>query len=102
MLTAMTGRATASPARPAVVHHSSQGMFAIRQGEWKLIEGRGSGGFTEPRKITAKPGEPAGELYNLFEDPSEADNRYLRESARVAELTNLLNQYRRQNHSRPM
>jgi arylsulfatase A-like enzyme len=102
MLAAMTGRASPMPLRPAVVHHSSQGMFAIRQGQWKLIEGRGSGGFTEPRKIEPKPGEAAGELYNLFEDPTESDNRYLRETARVAELANLLNQYRSQNHSRPL
>jgi arylsulfatase A-like enzyme len=102
MLAAMTGRPSTMPTRPAVVHHSSQGMFAIRQGHWKLIEGRGSGGFSDPRKIDPQPGEPVGELYNLSEDASEADNRYLRESALVAELTNLLNQYRRQSHSRPL
>ena len=28
--------------REATVHHSSRGLFAIRQGRWKLIEGRGA------------------------------------------------------------
>ena len=35
--------------RPAVIHHSSAGMFAIREGAWKLVLGNGSGGRQKPR-----------------------------------------------------
>jgi arylsulfatase A-like enzyme len=36
-------------ARPPVIHHSSSGMFAIRDGDWKLVLGNGSGGRQQPR-----------------------------------------------------
>ncbi|MDC0312123.1 sulfatase, partial [bacterium] len=39
--------------RPFAIHHSLFGMFAIRKGDWKLVEGRGSGGFTQPRTLDA-------------------------------------------------
>ena len=59
-----------------IVHHSSRGHFAIREGDWKLIEKRGSGGFSTPATYEPKPGEPAGQLYNLKEDLSETMNVY--------------------------
>jgi arylsulfatase A-like enzyme len=63
--------------RDPVIHHSSRGMFAIREGNWKLIEGLGSGGFTQPVTVEQEEGGPAGQLYNLAEDPSETTNLYL-------------------------
>lgn len=88
------------PIREAIVHHSADGMFAIRQGEWKLVEGRGSGGFTRPVRIEPQPGEPAGELYNLARDPAESENVYGRHPNVVARLAALLEKYRTQGHSR--
>jgi arylsulfatase A len=35
-------------------------MFAIRDGEWKLIDGLGSGGFTDPMRIEHNNTLPAG------------------------------------------
>jgi hypothetical protein len=77
-------------------------MFAIRQGDWKLILGRGSGGFSEPRKYEPKAGEPVGELYNLAKDPSEEENLYLAQPDRVRAMTALLERYRKEGYSRPM
>lgn len=54
--------------RPPVVHHSVSGMFAIRDGRWKLVAGNGSGGREKPK------GEPFGRPYHLYDleaDPSE-------------------------------
>ena len=54
--------------RTPVIHHSVSGMFAIRDGKWKLVAGNGSGGREEPK------GEPFGrpyQLYDLEADPSE-------------------------------
>ena len=79
---------------PAVIHHSSQGMFAIRKGDWKLIEGRGSGGFTEPVSIEPGEGEPIGQLYNLKEDPSETKNLYQEKPDVVEELLQTLREIR--------
>ena len=77
--------------RTSAVHHSARGMFAIRRGDWKLIEGRGSGGFTVPRSID----EPGGQLYNLAEDPRETRNLYAERPGIVSELRELLRETRR-------
>jgi len=74
ILPALLGKKLDKPIREAIVHHSLSGMFSIRRGNWKLILGRGSGGFTKPKTIKPKPGEPKGQLYNLAEDPAEAQN----------------------------
>ena len=55
-----------------VIHHSSAGHFAIRYGDWKMIEKRGSGGFTPPSKLLTPPGETPERLFNLKQDPSES------------------------------
>ena len=89
------------PIRDAVVHHSAAGMFAIRKGNWKLILGRGSGGFSLPRKIKPKPGEAQGQLYDLSKDPSEQRNLYLKHPQVVKSLTALLDGYKKNGHSRP-
>ena len=69
-----------------IVHHSSQGFFALRKGDWKLIDKRGSGGFSIPVVVEPKVGEPVGQLYNLAEDPSETNNLYNEEPELVKEL----------------
>ena len=62
--------------RPPVIHHSGSGKFAIRDGDWKLIEGLGSGGFSTPVNPEPKPGEPKDQLYNLNRDPGENQNLF--------------------------
>src|SRR5690606_37373076 len=69
-----------------IVHHSSMGFFALRKGDWKLIEKRGSGGFSEPVVVEPKAGEPVGALYNMVEDPSETHNLYNEKPQLVKEL----------------
>lgn len=73
--------------RSVSIHHTLSGMFAIRAGDWKLITNRGSGGFSRPRTVPVKEGEPVGQLYNLKKDPFETSNIYLDHPAKVAELT---------------
>jgi arylsulfatase A len=59
--------------RKPVVHHSAAGMFAVRDGDWKLVLGNGSGGRETPRGRRFK--RPF-RLYNLAEDPGETQDRY--------------------------
>ncbi|NQU51137.1 MAG: arylsulfatase [Bacteroidetes bacterium] len=80
--------------RPPVIHHSSQGKFAIRIGDWKFIEDLGSGGFSEPKNPEPVPGGPLGQLYNLKTDPQETENLYLEQSERVKEMTLKLQEIR--------
>jgi len=89
------------PVREAAVHHAGRGMFAIRKGDWKLILGLGTGGFTEPwGHIEPKPGEAAGQLYNLADDPAETNNLWLEKPDIVEELSTLLEEYKRSGRSR--
>ncbi len=73
--------------RDHMIHHSGQGIFSIRMGDWKLILGKDSGGFT---RYTAPDGSPPGQLYNLKVDPQEQTNLYDLEPTIVSELQNRL------------
>ena len=69
--------------RPPVIHHSSGGMFAIREGDWKLILGNGSGGRQQPRgKAFSKPYI----LSNIREDQAETKNHAKTEPKTVSRL----------------
>ncbi len=99
---ALRGEFLDGPIREAVVHHSINGVFAIRQGPWKLIEGLGSGGFTHPVFVEPGPGEPSGQLYHLGDDPGETNNLYAMHPEVVERLSALLDRYREQGYSRPL
>jgi arylsulfatase A-like enzyme len=90
------------PIRPDIIHHSINGMFSIRRGEWKLEEGLGSGGFSPPAKVAPAPGGPKGQLYNLAKDPAELNNVYQKYPDIVDNLATLLQQYKDQGHTRPL
>ena len=57
--------------RPAIIHHSINGTFAIRKGIWKLILSNGSGGREIP---TGKPFQRPFQLFNMKVDPQETYN----------------------------
>lgn len=90
ILPVLLGKTKTVPKQLAVVVHSSRGLFAVRKGDWKLIEGKGSGGFSVPFDEKAIQSEVPGQLYNLRADTAETANQYAKESAKVAELTLLL------------
>ena len=88
--------------RPATVHHSVNGSFAIRQGDWKLILGAGSCGWSFPR-----PNDPAidtlppFQLYNLKEDVGEQKNLIKEQADKAEALKKLLIQYIENGRSTP-
>jgi arylsulfatase A len=88
LLPALFGVERDKPVREEVIHHSMDGLFSIRRGRWKLILGLGAGGFSgeirEPEE-----GEPAGQLYDLVNDPQEEKNLYELYPEIVEELTRL-------------
>ena len=71
-------QAESEPVRGPIVMSPAAGdsMMMIRSGDWKLISGLGSGGFSKPKKLKPTPGEPSGQLYNLRNDISETSNVY--------------------------
>lgn len=101
---ALMGKPPAARMDHGLVLHSSGGRFAIRQDEWKLVDGRGAGGMRYGKElpdVTPAPGEPAVELYNLAEDPGETKNLAAKESAVVDRLVKLLRKYQAEGRSRP-
>lgn len=91
------------PIREAVVHHSINGSFSIRQGKWKLELCRDSGGWCEPR-----PGSklaktlPPIQLYDMEKDVKEQKNIYREHPEVVKKLTALLEQYKKSGRSIPI
>jgi hypothetical protein len=87
-------------------------MFAIQKGDWKLVDGKGSGGFasladrelkkTNPKKFQELRAKlPPVQLYNLAKDPGETTNLYKQHPEIVKELKGLLTRYKNQGYSRP-
>lgn len=74
------------PSDRAIVHHSANGLFAVRQGDWKYIDGKGSGGWSKGGEDDPSPGQ----LYNLREDPVESINLYAQYPEKVRAMQVLL------------
>lgn len=98
LLPVLKGKAS-RPVRDSIIHHSINGVFSIRKGDWKLELGLGSGGFTVPAKEEPVPGGPIGQLYNLAVDPGETNNLWLERQDVVKSLTSLLDQQKAQGFS---
>lgn len=108
ILPALLGEKHDRPLREATVHHSGQGKFAIRRGDWVLIlaptgdDNRKNGEpawFQTDRGYTAHT--EAGELFNLKADPTQKNNIYATETAKVHELASLMEKYVADGRSTP-
>ena len=101
ILPALKG-ADKAPLREAVVHHSINGSFAVRQGDWKLELCADSGGWTAPAPGSAEAKLlPDTQLYNLSSEIAETNNLQAKHPAVVARLTKLLEQYIANGRSTP-
>ncbi len=82
------------PLREALVHHSINGSFSIRQGNWKLELCADSGGWSPPRP-GSKPAQslPAVQLYDLATDIGEKQNVQAEHPEIVGRLRALLEKY---------
>ncbi|HEX4029493.1 MAG TPA: arylsulfatase [Terracidiphilus sp.] len=86
--------------RKTIVDASIDGMLTIREGDWKLELGLGSGGFSSPKRVQPAPDGVQGQLYNLADDPHEYYNQWAKRPEIVQRLTSLLNQYEQSGRSR--
>jgi len=94
----LLGTELKGPKRDAVIHHSINGLFAIRSGKWKLVDGTGSGGWS------GKGDGLPGQLYDLKADPGEKKNLYNDPEYEdvINNLKALLARYKTQGCSRPI
>lgn len=95
LLPTLLGGEDAQSARDYTVQQACS-VFSIRQGPWKYLDHRGSGGNSydsaELRPFSlpdTAPGAP-GQLYNLADDPGETNNLYFKHPAVVRQLKSLL------------
>jgi len=101
ILPALMGNPIA-PVREAIVHHSINGRFAVRQANWKLELCPGSGGWGKPGDADAKAqGLPEVQLYDLGTDIGETNNVQAEHPEVVARLRNLLDQFIANGRSTP-
>ncbi len=87
---------TNAPRRPAVVHHSANGTFAVREGNWKLVLSSGSGGREKPK---GKPGQKPFCLFDMKSDPSERNDVSTQFPIHVKRLEALLQKFIDEGHS---
>jgi arylsulfatase A-like enzyme len=108
ILPVLLGNAGSTPVREATVHHSASGKFAIRRGDWVLIDApsgddnrkRGEPEwFKQERGYTAR--DQPGELFDLRQDLAERRNLYAERPEVVRALKELLEKYKREGRSTP-
>jgi len=93
LLPALLGTAD-HPLHEAIVHHSINGSFSIRQGNWKLELCSGSGGWSDPKPNSAEAKKaPPVQLYDLSQDIGERTNVQAEHTEVVDRLTRLLEKY---------
>lgn len=91
-----------APVREAIVHHSINGSFSIRQANWKLELCPDSGGWSAPRPDSAgAKGLPPIQLYDMTNDVGETKNVQAEHPEIVARLTALLEKYVAEGRSTP-
>ncbi len=108
LLPVLLGEKSDHSARPATVHHAASGKFAIRRGDWVLIDaptGDDNGAKGEPKWLKDErgyaPHNLAGELFNVRDDLSERRNQFAEHPEIVRELKDLLEKYKSDGRSTP-
>lgn len=100
-LPAFLGTKDAPPTRDHMFVHSSDGVFAIRKGPWKCIEGVPVSDIKAGvRKAHADQFKP--QLYNVKDDPAETTDVSAQHPEVVKELSALVNRYRDGGYSREL
>jgi arylsulfatase A len=96
------------PVRDFTIHQTSTLELAIRQGDWKYLDHKGSGGNNYAKKpelrkliIPDTAPETPGQLYNLAEDPGEAVNLAEKFPEKSMALKKLLDEARESGRSVP-
>jgi len=89
------------PIRGDMITHSADGVFAIRQGPWKWVEGVPVDEI-KPGARKARAAEHKPQLYNVAEDPAETKEVSAEHPEVVQQLRALLNRYRDGGYSREL
>ncbi len=109
MLPAMMGTQKKEESiRPYLLTQSFRGEFQIRQGKWKYLDHKGSGGNNYESDLLKRYALPEtapdaeGQLFNLETDPGETTNLYYLEAEKRKELQQILLQSKTSGRSAPL
>ncbi|MDD7983634.1 hypothetical protein PQO01_01560 [Lentisphaera marina] len=108
MLDIFMGQTPSAPVREATVQNTKKDIYAIRRGDWVLLDtstGHHSGVKSEYLKkhgFHAINRKAPGLLYNLKNDLSQKSNVYDQHPEIVKELKDLLKSYRNGTRSAPI
>ncbi len=99
ILPIFTGQDYKQPIRTATVQNTAKGKYALRQGDWVLINTSSGSSRQEPKqyldhfKLKTYPKQTPGLLFNLKEDPRQSKNVYQQHPEKVASMQKLLKSY---------
>jgi arylsulfatase A-like enzyme len=109
MLPAMLGTQDVKRSiRPYLLTQNFRGEFQIREGNWKYINHKGSGGnnyeedFLKTYALPETAPDAQGQLYNLLDDPGETTNLYFKEAEKRKGLQKLLEELKSSGRSAPL
>ena len=77
--------------REYTIQHSINGTFAVRKGKWKLIDAKGSGGWS----YNGNDAEHDLQLYDLSQDIKEQHNLVSEHPELVKELKEVIDEYKK-------
>jgi arylsulfatase A len=110
ILPALLGQET-KPIRQYTLHQTMSLALAIRKGDWKYLDHKGSGGnnYARPGEwgmkqytLPEKAPDALGQLYNLKTDPGETTNLYFKHPKIVKTLKAKLEQFKKSGRSAPV
>jgi arylsulfatase A len=99
LLPVLEGRKYSKPLRVATVQNTNPKKFALRQGDWVLIDAptgaakKESSEYLKHFKLDPYGKGHQGLLFNLKEDPRQASNLYDKFPERVIKMRSLLKEY---------
>jgi arylsulfatase A-like enzyme len=99
LLPVLHGEEYARPLRTATVQNTSAGKFALRQGDWVLIDAPSGSARAESKSYLQHFGlEDYGKdnpslLFNLKNDPGQSKNLYAKHPEKVESMRTLLKRY---------
>lgn len=97
ILPVLLGKELSGPVRSGIINHSGQGVFCIREGDWKLIVDCDKDGY-----LTKIEADEKGQLFNLAVDPYEQINLIEKKPEIVKGLKVKLDKYKQQGYTRNM
>jgi len=110
ILPALLGQAGDKPIREYTLHQTISLALAIRHGDWKYLDHKGSGGNNYERKgewglkqfaLPERAPDALGQLYNLANDPGETTNLHNEHPEIVKTLKAKLEEFKKSGRSAP-